>query len=283
MLAGLAVPLGALFLVTIPQAHAEQPYLPALASRLYVTLPHGWIVPNPEYSGPLPTREGIWVLDPQRFEYARVAPLYLQHSCGIVECSAGASLTAVDNRLLVQAWPASLDFEISTMRLVRRYEALDTDLRSWYLYGAAVSAGSSASLGLAPGIYGHAVCGFDVVQGDLPYGECDPHQFPGAEEAAPYGDPRLVLHRPLVTDGGALSFGAHLASGLPESSAGRLPHNLAELRSRAARPVGCRSRHRRLLSRGGRKHWGREPCCEALSTADSRLLLTYLVVVLPPG
>ena len=154
---------------------AEQPAHHDLTTPVYTVLYHSESVKHEPF-------EGIWTVDPTSKVFRRLTSFYYFGPQGIIDGSVGASLTASADLLLFQGWPAYLEFDAATMQLQRRIPpSTDQRARGWVLQGPLLTAALAGPLGLRPGVYGFAVCGFYVFTGEFPIGECTRDYVPGSD------------------------------------------------------------------------------------------------------
>jgi hypothetical protein len=138
---------------------AEQPTWQELTAPLYVIVPHSWTTPGTL----LTTRQGIWRFDPAAHSYTRLRPFYYNASNWGPPGGRGQGsyLTAFDDRLLFEAWPGYIEFDVATGRVIRRYDPMpDPAYRGDALKGPAIGPSEAAAAGVAPGVYGFPQCWF---------------------------------------------------------------------------------------------------------------------------
>ncbi|MBI4916708.1 MAG: hypothetical protein HY825_12745 [Acidobacteria bacterium] len=105
----------------------------------------------------------------------------------------GAYLTNLEDRLLFESWPAYIEFDPATGRVLRRYAPLaDPQDRGWGVQGPAVLAADASATGLPEGVHGFALCYYN-------YGEvrpdCGEPLFPGYPGPYPWSDPAMFRRR----------------------------------------------------------------------------------------
>jgi hypothetical protein len=144
-------------------SRAEQPSWGQLAQRLLVTRP------NDKYSGFDYRRPGVWAFDPGATRFRLLAPL---HEGSAVQFS------ALDDRVVVFAYPGDYELDAVTWRLLRRYRAVEAPGgRGWSIFGAIVSETQARALGGRSGRYGFGVCIREYVFNG--YEWCLSNPFPG--------------------------------------------------------------------------------------------------------
>lgn len=156
-LAFTAIVFGVAAMVSPLRARAEQPPWSAITDSLFVILPHRPPAVRTNND------EGIWRFDPARRTWERVHPFYFNAEGGGIGqplgYGSGSYLSVVGDRLLFESWPAFIELEPVTGRLVRRYSPLnDAAFAGAYVQGPVFSAGSTAPASLAPGVYGFLRC-----------------------------------------------------------------------------------------------------------------------------
>lgn len=180
-------------------AFSETPDREDLADKLLMTQYH-WYA-----SEPSKRLDWLWAFDPDTDISEGLRPLALTSQTYFIIPHAyqgeGHFLATIDDRLVVQTWPHYLDFEIPSWRLLRRYPPGDGfHPIGWAVQGPMLSEQTAATVGLDPGLYGFAQCalypatfGYELLEPR----ECEPHQFPGWEDARSWGDGSVLLHRGL--------------------------------------------------------------------------------------
>ena len=98
-------------------------------------------------------QQGIWRYDTRTSTFVHVAPFVYRgpHTDYVVNLAAG------DDTILVTGSDLH-EFELLSGRLLRRYELLPSNLRSWKFRGTLVSNRSSVRLAVEPGLYGFLEC-----------------------------------------------------------------------------------------------------------------------------
>src|SRR5258708_27650541 len=88
---------------------------------------HLWVV-REHYAGSTATlgSEGIWRFDPLARTYARAHPLFYNTAAA----ASGAALVASGDRLILQG-PAYVEFDVTPVRVVRRYRGLPDSTGRW--------------------------------------------------------------------------------------------------------------------------------------------------------
>ncbi len=97
--------------------------------------------------------EGIWRFDQVRGTYERVHPLYYN----VRAAGAGAYLAHRGDRLLLEG-PAYVEFDISPVRVLRRYKSLAAESGLWAFQGVVLTRTAATELGIPAGIYGFPFC-----------------------------------------------------------------------------------------------------------------------------
>jgi hypothetical protein len=193
---------------------AEQPGWTVLREPLYVVLRH---LDGPS-SDELASHHGLWRFTPATRGYERFASFYFNAKGTVIPTSygEGAFLTALDDRLLFESWPAYIEFEPASGRVLRRYSPLaDPEYRGWALQGPAVVGSSAVAAGLAPGVYGFPYCYYGYLNfGDIPV-ECIQPTFPGIPGPYPYYGVAGLYERPASPDGEGFALVADIR-GQPE-------------------------------------------------------------------
>ncbi|MGA7614802.1 MAG: hypothetical protein WBX15_06415, partial [Thermoanaerobaculia bacterium] len=123
----------------------------ALAHDLYVTRltvgpPLGAEWRYPQYG------EGIWRYDVEKGTYEFLTPLLF----GLNETGRDAALGAYYDRIVVEGG-AYLEYDLATMRLLRRYQGLG-QWGGWFFQGSIVTHEMAHSLGISSGVYGFPLC-----------------------------------------------------------------------------------------------------------------------------
>jgi len=134
--------------------------------------------------------QGIFRYDPVAKTYAPFAAFnyyWLDTSYG----SDNARLSATADRIIVQS-SAYYEFEVSSGRLLRRYDSNDAAQGGWAFQGVVVTEEQARTLGIASGTYGFPLCTYFVLS-DPVESTCAPRQFPGY--SAPALRPYSVLLR----------------------------------------------------------------------------------------
>ena len=190
----------------------EQPSWPALRQPLYAVLQH---VDGPP-TEPQASHAGLWRFTPSTRSYERIASFYY-HAFGTIIPSAfgeGSFLTSLEDRLLFESWPAYIEFDPATGRVLRRYAPLaDPQYRGWGIQGPALLHADAFATGLLEGVHGFALCYYN-------YGEvrpdCGAPLFPGYPGPYPTSDPAM-FRRPLDLGPGVPELVADL-TGTPEET-----------------------------------------------------------------
>jgi hypothetical protein len=168
-------------------AAAEVPSRDELRQSLLVTRT-GWYLPIGERYG------GIWQLRPAEPEYRRLRP-FLPTTDTNRDTPSGFDgrdgfLTAHGDVLTYQTWPALIDFDVYSWRMIRRLPtASDQAEIGWVVQGPTLTPEEAWPLGLEPGTYGVGRCVLQILTAGLEFGQrwCDPTPFPGEP------DPDLIL------------------------------------------------------------------------------------------
>ncbi|MCG6964498.1 MAG: hypothetical protein LJE95_14670 [Acidobacteria bacterium] len=163
-------------------ALAEQPSWHMLSGKTFVIRAHVMGAP-----ADLDT-SGIWSLDLSDGTYTRLRPFYYNATRYNTPDFLGADgrgsyLATMEDRLVFEGWPSTIELDAATMRLLRRYAALDPSLGAygWAVQGPVVDADRAARTGLPEGLYGVANCVYSLLGtgGWLPPRQCDPLVLPG--------------------------------------------------------------------------------------------------------
>lgn len=147
---------------------AEQPDHRDLSNRLF--LMRATLAQNTPYHA---EPQGIWSYDPASKQFEPfVSFTYL------VDTSEGrVQLAALEDRLVLQG-SAYWEFDLASGRLLRSYQGMQDEFRSWAFQGAMISESMGARLGIEPGTYGFPICppssGFTGIGCNAP-----PIPFPG--------------------------------------------------------------------------------------------------------
>jgi len=169
-----------------------------IAQNLFVTLTQFGVTTNPEYTGELPNREGIFVFDVDTGLYNRRAPLHYQHYAGTFRSNFGTYLAGDADDLIFQGYPAYVRFDVTTLRILQRYPALESDLgREWVLQGPIVP---SDREGQRSRILGLPLCLYQFVSWEMGPNRCAPTAFPGLTESLTYGSDRTLFRREVDAD-----------------------------------------------------------------------------------
>jgi hypothetical protein len=140
-----------------PAAWAEQPSWAQVRAPLYAILPHWHTYIPDQRTG----QQGIWRFDPATRTYRRLTTFFFNGMGGVIPSSQGEGsyLTAIDDRLLFESFPAYIEFDAASGRGVRRYSGFSEDgFRGWAVQGPALaSPGVEQAEGL-PGVAGFLRC-----------------------------------------------------------------------------------------------------------------------------
>ncbi len=138
------------FALALPVA-AEQPDWDAIADRVLAVRSHELLAD--------PTLRGLWAFEPDTGEWERLRYFVYNADPGVHGLGRGAALAAADGLVVFQAWPANLELEPGTFRVVRRTSPIaDPAAVGLALQGPVVGAREAELLGLEPGTYGIALC-----------------------------------------------------------------------------------------------------------------------------
>jgi hypothetical protein len=182
---------------------AEQPSRDAVTQSLYVLRAY---VPNGSSA-----YQGIFRYDPASMTFASLAPFYYNARYGF----AGAvRLGATADRIILQS-SRYYEFELTTGRILRRYEATDASDDGWAFHGVVVTEEQARTLGVAAGTYGFPFCPYLVSGDPCCDNTCVPRQFPGY--SAPTPRPFTVLLRRSLDPADPILTAAKVIG--PESSA----------------------------------------------------------------
>ena len=168
-------------------AMAETPSLDLLKDRRYA-IRSGTAPRNTDNSYRTGGGAGVWDWNFEEGTWNRLFPLIY----GELGLGYGASLAATEDRIIVQG-ETFLEFDAVTHRLLRRYQALDSEKDRWSFGGTLVTDQLATRLGIAPGYYGHAEC---PPSGGVLGPVCSNTSFPGYP-APTFRDTRwnLLQHR----------------------------------------------------------------------------------------
>ena len=180
-------------------AFSETPDREALSGKLFMTRLHFYAAGNWSHY------DGLWTFDPETGDRERLRPLALTNQTDFIVphsyMGEGHYLAAIDDRLVVQTWPHFLEFEAPSWRLLRRYPpGGGFHPLGWAVQGPMLSEQTAAAVGLDLGLYGFAQCALYMAttgHESPPPRECEPHRFPGWEDARTVGDGSVLLHRGL--------------------------------------------------------------------------------------
>ena len=166
---------------------AEQPDHRDLSNRLF--LMRATVAQNTSYHA---EPQGIWSYDVVSKQFELFASFVY-----LVDTSVGrVQLAALEDRLVLQG-SAYWEFDLASGRLLRSYQGMQDEFRSWAFQGAMISESVGARLGIEPGTYGFPICppssGFTGIG-------CNPPSIPFPGYSFPVGTETrfdLLLHRGL--------------------------------------------------------------------------------------
>jgi hypothetical protein len=172
--------------LTATLALAEQPSRDAVTQPLYVL--RAYVFPNTPAA-----YQGIFRYDPASKTYTSFAPFNYNanYSFNSPYGAGSVHLGATADRIIVQS-SAYYEFELTTGRLLRRYDSSDAAKDGYAFHGAVVTEEQAQSLGIASGVYGFPLCTY-FIQSDPVSTTCAARQFPGY--SAPTLSPFSVLLR----------------------------------------------------------------------------------------
>lgn len=156
-----------------PAAWAEQPTWAQARAPLYAILPH-WhkFIPD-QRTG----QQGIWRFDPVTRSYRRLSTFFFNGKGDVIPSSTaqGSYLTAIDDRLLFESFPAYMEFDPGTGRLLRRFSLMrDGMYRGWGVQGPAIGLREASRTGVIEGVFGIPLCWNGFLNfGDIPV-HCPP-------------------------------------------------------------------------------------------------------------
>jgi hypothetical protein len=128
---------------------------------------------------------GIWTFDPDSASWKRLG----HFSCDAVPVDTwvpgldeGCLLSAGGAVVFAQAWPANLELEVGSYRVLRRTSPVaDPAAVGWAVQGAVVSDAAAVDLGLLPGTFGIARCFGELLPHDpLAFPDCPAYVLPGS-------------------------------------------------------------------------------------------------------
>ncbi|MEA2237005.1 MAG: hypothetical protein QOC81_1729 [Thermoanaerobaculia bacterium] len=152
---------------------AEQPSRESLTQPLYVLR---------AYVANTPTAyQGIFRYDPLVKTFTSLAPFDYSASYGF---PGAARLAATADRIILQS-PLYYEFELTTGRLLRRYEASDASDDGWAFHGVVVSEEQARTLGIEAGTYGFPFCPYYTSGDPCCQWTCELHAFPGYTSPTP--------------------------------------------------------------------------------------------------
>jgi hypothetical protein len=198
---------------------AEQPSRESATQSLYVL--RAYVFPNAPAA-----YQGIFRYDPATKTFASFAPFYYDARYGN---PGSVRLGATPDRIIVQS-SGYYEFELTTGRILRRYDASDAADDGWAFHGVTVSEEQARTLGIASGTYGFPFCPNYVSADPCCVTTCKPRQFPGY--SAPTLRPFSVLLRRSLDPADSTLTVAKVTG--PESSAGTIDASVALQSPRAA-------------------------------------------------
>jgi hypothetical protein len=134
---------------------ADQPSRESATQSLYVLRAYG------TYSYPN-TASGIFRYDPATKTYTPFVPF--PNGAGY-RVPGSVHLGATADRVIAQGWQF-YEFDLTTGRLLRRYESSDAAIKTWSFHGVVVTEEQARTLGIAAGTYGFPFCPY--------FQTCDP-------------------------------------------------------------------------------------------------------------
>jgi hypothetical protein len=171
----------ALLALAAASSFADQPSRESEAQPLYVL--RAYVFPNAPAA-----YQGIFRYDPVSQTYTPFVPFFYNARFGDL----GATrLAATADRIIVQS-SAYFEFDLTTGRLLRRYDGSDAARDGYAFHGVVVTDEQAKTLGIASGIYGFPLCIYYFLA-DPVSSTCPQRQFPGY--AAPTLTPSSVLLR----------------------------------------------------------------------------------------
>ena len=161
------------FMMIIPSGGVfpEAPDRQALENQLIVVRQHGFWPQWVEY-------DGIWQFNLETQEYKRLRHIFFSPASEYSAALNWGYLGSEGDRLISQAWPDDLWFDMFTMRMENRIPVPNADsTHGWALQGPILDAEELDGTGLPAGRYGFIRC---VVSGVNGYQEvCEEFDFPG--------------------------------------------------------------------------------------------------------
>jgi hypothetical protein len=118
--------------------------------------------------------QGIFRYDPVAKTFTSFTPFNYNARYGF---PGAVRLGATADRILVQS-VGYYEFDLTTGRLLRRYDGSDAAQGGWAFHGVVVTDEQAMTLGIASGTYGFPVCTYFVFS-DPVESTCPPQQFPG--------------------------------------------------------------------------------------------------------
>jgi hypothetical protein len=173
---------GILLTLVAAVSFADQPSRESVAQPLYVL--RAYVAPNNPAA-----YQGIFRYDPVTMTFSALAAFNYGAPYGF---PGAARLSATADRIILQS-PRFYEFDLTTGRLLRRYDASDATDDGWAFHGVVVTEEQARTLGIEPGTYGFPFCPYFASGDPCCESTCRLHQFPGY--AAPNPRPFSVLLR----------------------------------------------------------------------------------------
>ncbi len=176
-------------------ALAEPPDREALEFEVFTTRRTWWLPSNGQ------SYQGLWRFEPTTGEWERLRPLYFNEQTDrFIPYSRngyGAFLAGAGDRLVLQTWPATQEWELGSWRLLRRYAPLSREASGWVLHGPIVSSELAQLYGVGSGTYGFPVCLRLHLTGGGEFGQvgCGSIRFPGSATDTDVTSTSLLVHR----------------------------------------------------------------------------------------
>jgi hypothetical protein len=147
---------------------ADQPSRESVAQPLYVL--RAYVPPNNPAA-----YQGIFRYDPASKTFTSLTPFNYGAPYGF---TGAARLAATADRVIVQS-PRYYEFDLTTGRILRRYEASDASDDGWAFHGVVVTEEQARTLGIDAGTYGFPFCPYFGFADPCCDSTCKLHQFPG--------------------------------------------------------------------------------------------------------
>ena len=175
---------------------AEAPPRSELQHSLFITR-IGYFEPVGEHFG------GIWRTSPENIAWTRIRP-FLPTTDSDAFTPHGfwgqdGFLASFDDTLVYQTWPADVEFDAFSWRMIRRVPGtVDATDYGWTMQGPYIAGTWSAALGLEEGRYGMARCALRWLTSgwESPPVFCPPWPFEGAAGTNGWGTDQFLFYAP---------------------------------------------------------------------------------------